>query len=640
MKTIRRLYFYLVSLICLEVVIWGLINLLRTIFSSGLTFPGADTLAQALALIFVGVPIFAVHWLWAQRASSRDPEENSAALRAIFFYAVLLITLIPVVQNILALVNRTVIVSVGMDSLRSFVGGAQTWVDNTIAIFLNLIAASYFYRTLNINWKELSEKENFSGIRRLYRYLWVLYGLLMTIFGIQQSIRFIFYLPNNIIGSDAREMLINGLALVLVGTPVWVYTWSMCQNAISEPGEGKSVLRLIILFILAMSSVLVVLTTSGLIIDVILLQILGAKLLLKDFIMKFGDPFSVGVPFAVVWAYYGGWLNREIRSYEDETRRAALKRFYYYILSFTGLTAAFIGLTLLMSFIVSIATSNALWGDVLRPQLAGAIATLFAGLPLWYTTWRPMQDEALQAGDGGDHARRSLIRRAYLYLAIFSTVIGGMASAIYLVYTVLFGFLGQRSDNFITDVLNGLQLLLLFAAFLVYHLSVMKKDGTQTADTLAIQQGSFPVLIFENLGSGFSTPYLEAIKHASLAIPAAVQQVENGIPEGNSEIKAVILPSTLASDPPEALRLWLKNFNGAKIIVPVNQPGWYWSGGIQKNNPQLTTQILRQLAEGQEVRSTTGTSTVMIVAYVFAGLFGLQVLFMLLGLGISLITNP
>ena len=36
MRTIRRLYFYAVALISLEVVIWGLIGLLRSIFSSRL----------------------------------------------------------------------------------------------------------------------------------------------------------------------------------------------------------------------------------------------------------------------------------------------------------------------------------------------------------------------------------------------------------------------------------------------------------------------------------------------------------------------------------------------------------------------------------------------------------------------------
>src|SRR5512137_1566334 len=146
MRSIRRLYFFLVALISLEVVLWGLINLLRTTFSSGLTFPGADTLAQALALILVGVPIFVVHWLWAQNVSAKDPEEHSASLRALFLYATLLGTLIPVVQNILGLINRTLLVSAGIDSSRAFLGGTQSWVDNLIAILFNLLAAAYFYR--------------------------------------------------------------------------------------------------------------------------------------------------------------------------------------------------------------------------------------------------------------------------------------------------------------------------------------------------------------------------------------------------------------------------------------------------------------------------------------------------------------
>ena len=50
MKTVRRLYFYAVALISVEVVLWGLINLLRSIVDE--TVGGAaDALAQALALV-------------------------------------------------------------------------------------------------------------------------------------------------------------------------------------------------------------------------------------------------------------------------------------------------------------------------------------------------------------------------------------------------------------------------------------------------------------------------------------------------------------------------------------------------------------------------------------------------------------
>jgi hypothetical protein len=57
MKTIRRLYFYAVALISLEVVLWGLIGLLRSIVGQVIN-DSAQALAQALSLILVGVPIF------------------------------------------------------------------------------------------------------------------------------------------------------------------------------------------------------------------------------------------------------------------------------------------------------------------------------------------------------------------------------------------------------------------------------------------------------------------------------------------------------------------------------------------------------------------------------------------------------
>ncbi len=56
MKSIRRLYFYLVAFISIEVVLWGLVSLLRSIVDRSIS-GGVDALAQALALILVGVPI-------------------------------------------------------------------------------------------------------------------------------------------------------------------------------------------------------------------------------------------------------------------------------------------------------------------------------------------------------------------------------------------------------------------------------------------------------------------------------------------------------------------------------------------------------------------------------------------------------
>jgi len=639
MRSIRRLYFYLVALISLEVVIWGLINLLRTTFSSGLTFPGADTLAQGLALILVGVPIFALHWTWVQNASAKDPEEHSAILRALFLYAVLLMTLIPVVNNVLAFINRSLIVAAGMESSRAFLGGAQSWVDNIIAIVLNLLAAGYFFNITRSDWATLSDKDNVADVRRLYRFIWVLYSLLMTVFGVQQILRFLFYFPSVVLVEPGREVFLNGVALVLIGTPIWLYSWNLCQKALDEPAERNSNLRLGVLYLLALAGVIAVLSSSGLAIDIVLRRMLGEDIAWRDLVSQIGGPLSVAVPLGAVWAYYGAWLGREIETAPDAQRRAAMKRVYFYILSLIGLVATFVGLALLVSFIIDILTAHALWGDSLRSRLSGSVATLLAGLPLWIAAWRPMQAEALVAGDAGDHARRSIVRRAYLYLVIFSTVIGGMASAIYLVYTILFGMLDHRSESFTSDVLNGLQLLGLFAAFLIYHWTTLRQDGSHAADALAARQAGFAVLVFESVGTGFASQVADAVKRASSSIPVAVQAVEQGIPEGANLAQAVVLPSTLALNPPEALRLWLNDYTGHKVIVPLELKGWYWPGGTLKNGSGMAAQIVRQLAEGQEVRSSTGNSAWQLVAYVFAILFGLQILFLLLSFGISMVVG-
>src|SRR6266498_980687 len=188
MKSIRRLYFYLVAFISIEIIVWGSVSLLRSIVDNTIS-GGADALAQALALILVGVPIFLIHWLWAQRAAAREEEEKTASIRAIFLYAILLGTLIPVAQNLLSFVDRSLVEVTGLGVARAFRPfSEQTIADNLIAILMNGIVAAYFWNVLRSDWMTLTDKENFSDVRRLYRYIWMLYGLLMTVFGLLMTV--------------------------------------------------------------------------------------------------------------------------------------------------------------------------------------------------------------------------------------------------------------------------------------------------------------------------------------------------------------------------------------------------------------------------------------------------------------------
>jgi len=629
MKSIRRLYFYLVAFISIEIVVWGLVGLIRSIVDQTVS-GGADALAQALALILVGVPIFLIHWLWAQRVSAQDEEERTAGLRASFLYAILFGTLIPVIQNLLAFIDRSFIAAARIDSFRALVGGSQTLADNFIAILMNGIVAAYFWNVLRSEWAILTDKENFSDVRRLYRYLWMLYGLLMTVFGAQQILNFLFYIPGNVLGELGREVVVNGTALLVVGTPVWVYTWRIIQDSLIDPAEMGSTLRLGILYLLALGGIITVITTSAMVVNVIITRLLGSDTTLRDFIRQIGGPISVGVPLGMIWAYYGHWLNRHIEAIGDRVRQAGMKRLYNYILSLIGLVVSFIGVATLFSFIIDMVTSNTfLMGDSNRSMLATSISSLVVGLPLWLTTWRPMQAEALAQDDLGDHARRSVLRKTYLYLALFASVIGGMVTAVGLVYQLIKVVLGSDAgSDFVNNLLNLTQLLFLFGVMLVYHLRVLRADGASTADKLAEKQNEYNVLIVDS-GNGFA----DSVKTALLKSDSKVQTTVTTPaekPQGNFD--AVIIDGAMAAaGAPE----WIRSFNGNRIIVQNDAQNLVWAEDAVR-----AAQSVQMLAEGQEVRMQKPTRSAWIyIVYIFAALFALEVLFFLLALGISLVSG-
>lgn len=634
MRTIRRLYFYTVALISLEVVIWGLIGLLRSIFSSRLVST-TNVLAQALALVLVGLPIFLFHWLWTQRAAAKDEEERSASLRAIFFYAVLIGTLVPVIQNLSALVNRLILGAAHINTSRALLGGLQTWQDNLIAIAINCIVALYFWNTLSAAWKPLADPENFADVRRLYRYLWLLYSLLMVVFGAQQILRYVFYLPlpQYLLGNAGREMFANGLTLLLVGTPLWVYVWRICQDALSAPTERNSNLRLGILYLLSLGGVITVLSAGGTLLDVVLRWAFGEAMEGHEFIQEIGGPISLGIPLAMVWAYYGSWLKRQIQSDEDVVRRAGKQRFYAYILSALGLGASFVGVTLVLSFVIDLTTSNAFWGASLRPRLAAAIATLAVGIPLWLTTWRPMQAEALTEGDAGDHARRSTIRRVYLYLALFAGVIGGMSTAVGLVYLLINTLLTKEVDSdFVPRLLNMLQLLILFVVLLVYHLRCLRRDGAQAEQTLEARQREFPVLVIDPGNEAFVKAVTTAMNKHAPDLPVVVKAAEESTKA--EDVKAVILLASLALNPPEGLRKWLGTFSGEKIVVAEAVTGWV----LTALTPEQAAQSARQVAEGEEVRLAQPSAVWETLKTVAVVVLGLEILLFLFALAMSLFT--
>lgn len=630
MRTVRRIYFYAVTLVSLEIALWGVVSLARNILSPAYRPQDSDLLASGLALVLVGLPIFLLHWWLAQRDAARDEDERASRVRGVFLYAVLLATLIPVVQSVLAVVNRVLLDLLGEFPTQAIFGGQQTTVDNLISIVVNAVVFVYFLRELRADWRANLPGSTLAEERRLYRTIWVIYGLLLLTAGVRMMLLYV-------LRDDSSSQLANGLALALVGAPVWVYNWLKWQRNAGEPEEGRSILRLVVLYLLSLVGVIVTLSSAAAVINQVIESLLGIALW-RDLIRENAGALATLLPAAMVWAYYSGQLSTDLAAVADEPRRAALQRAYAYILALIGNVTTFFGVLGVLHYIIRQQFAQLTSGQLLEAGLASALTALLIGLPLWLAHWTRMQVEAARPDELGDHARRSALRKGYLYLALFVTVVGSMVTAGWLLYLVFQKLLGTSMPDFTLDALIWLAALVLALVWLFYHLNALRADGLLAQRSLSRHHAAFPVLILQDQDERFTIELVQALQRQTPRIPIAVHRMENGAPGDDLlSSKAVVLPGGLAVRPSESLRAWLAEYHGECVLVPLPEDGWVWvdvAPSSLRDLAQHTAHTLRLLSEDQEVRPPQNTSPWAIAAAVLGGIFGLILLAMII-LGIA-----
>ena len=634
MRTVRRLYFYAVSLISLEVVLWGLIGLARSILNPNIVGGSVSQLAQALSLILVGVPVFLIHWLTAQRNARDDMEEHASGVRAFFLYASLAVTLIPVVQNGISLVNQLILIIFNMSSQLTLFNQGQNWTDNFVAIIMNSIVAFYFIQVVRKDWISVNPDIELSKKRRIYRYIWVIYSLVMVVAGVQQLLQYILTPLQTTVYLSNRVILSNSITLLLVGVPIFYFSWRTVQRSLGELRERESLLRLGLLYVLSLAGVITVLSSGGVVLKTIIEVILGYRTSMTIFLNTINIPLSLGISLGGVWVYFGHWLTRSMKSVPDAPRRSGLRRFYYYILSAIGLVATFIGVNMLLSFIVDSLFGMIVWETSLRSGLASAIAVIGVSFPLWWFTWKPMLMEALQDDDSGDHARRSLMRRIYLFAALFACVIGGMIVTGSTFYLVLRKLLGDNPLNFSRNLLNNLQLLFLFALVGYYHGLTLRKDSKKAAITLERMHADYPVLLLNPRGTDIiSIVNAELGKQLPKLDITILEDGKSLAGISTESFKAVLLPGSYALNPPKEVADWLSGFRGIKLAATNTVQGWEWIGPDELPPGQIakrSVQLLRQLAEGQEIHRKAGPSGWLIAFYIILGLIFIPTLISLI----------
>ncbi len=632
MRTIRRVYFYLIAFISVETLVWGITNLLRSITHQNFAGDQTNILSSGLAQIIVSIPILLFHWLTVQKDANNSEEDKSSVIRAIFLYGVLLSTLIPVVQNFMALLNRLLNQSSRIDLGRALIGGNQTAGDNLIAIVVNLIMAVYFFRILRKDWLTSSDQSNLTNLQRLYRYLWTIYSLSLTVIGVQMVLKFILTQSATIGFSDIGQFT-NAVTVLSAGVPLWFFWWSKIQSSIIVVSERQSILRIVVMYLITLGSAVVFAVFTGIILFWLLRPILGEFYYFSVLMRELQLPISMAVPFGVLWWYYGSIFNKDIEAEVDEFRRAALHRLYRYFLSFAGLSAAVYGIAGLAAYIINLLGQfDMTWADT-HQTLAINLAVLIVGVTLWLLHWLPVNRESYIINDTAGFARRSLIRKIYLYLVVFLMVVGTMASAGYMIYIILQGLFGNKSDHLLVDSLQNFRLVLIFTAFLVYHIQCLRRDNKNQSNDLQDKYSSFSISALVEPDSSLGMQLKTAFERHAVGIPLTFIQTKEK-PETWKNANVVIVESSTIQAGEDNLSQILLQFSGKILVIPSESEKWIWinSHGTEVENAKACALAVKDVADGQTIKQSPATKPWMIVLYIIAGLMALQFLGILISL--------
>ncbi len=633
MRTIRRIYFYLVAFISVETLTWGITNLLRSITHQGIGTVQANVLSAGLAQVVVSIPLFLVHWLVVQRDAQRSDEEKNSVVRAISLYGILLGALVPVVQNLVALVNRLLLTGAHLTVQRAVFGGNQTLTDNLIAIAVNLLLAAYFARILRSDWKSSTDTDNLVDLRRLYSYIWMLYSLGLTIVGVKMSVQYIFQFRQSI-GLTGQETIFNAFALLVIGVPLWVYWWRNIQISITDERERHSTLRTIVLYILALVGAIVFTINGAMVLYWQLRAALGESFTFSTMMSNMSSSISYTVPFVVIWAYFGRILFNDISSESDVFKQSAMRRIYRYILSIIGLSGTIYGIAAIAGFIVNNLTQRSMTFVDKHQTLAANLAVLVVGLVIWLAFWLQVNQEAGLDGEAGDHARRSLSRKIYIYLVIFASVIGTMASTGFLLYTILQSVFGLTIPDLINSSLQDFRLILIFAAFLTYHLVCLNRDNRALTRHLAEKQAAFHVIALMDPQSDMGKGIQQAFQRHAAGIPLRFILPTEVKTDSFSTTGAVVMESSLFTQKEPLMAELMKDYPGKTIVIPTKSDDVIWLSSPHKDQDLHKGCALaaRAMAEGQTIKPVATSSAWLIISYVIAGFVALQIMVILLSI--------
>ena len=325
---IRRLYVLSFSAVGLTMTSMGFMYLLRGLMfliggSASVGMFRSVGFMSDIARLIVGVPLWLIFWLWAQRLFiGGDEEERQSALRKFYLYAFIFIAVISTVTSITYILE-------GLFS-RLLVGSTSGASDGDIRIPISIIVTMvilwvYHSRVLKEDIKVTEEIERQAGLRRLYYYLIAAIGLSAFLVGLSGILSVLIRsLDQAAFGTGLRQQLSWFVAVTIAGLPVWYLPWNQAQvratsAGASGIGERRSLVRRIYIYFFLFISTITMLSSVIYIMFRLISMILGES---PPTLSDLGQPVAFSLIALGVWLYHWSMLSKDRqRSLKDVKTR-------------------------------------------------------------------------------------------------------------------------------------------------------------------------------------------------------------------------------------------------------------------------------------------------------------------------------
>lgn len=510
LATIRRLYFYLVAFISLIAglsALRGLIEVLVPFWLTGAALLETnssnfvrDQIARQGAFLIVSTPVFLIHWRYI-RGLAEKPSESSAALRKLFMYACMALTLIVAIETLYQLIEGSVELLLGRSLVESALWPNQ-WLIHLLLAGTHLALFLYFAQQIQSDG-DLGTEKGWAGTwRRLFQMIVGLTGLGLLIAGAASVLAFVWQMLLEFF-SDITFMsagvgwwqgsIANSVTNVMIGGLIWrlnLLRWDTLMAVRVEsgtkpfpPAEGRTALRRLYLYIATILSAISALVPAAVLLRMGILFLLGAgdSVNVNDISLQLGL-LPIGI---LAWRWHWGQVFAEARHYGDSRESELVRRLYYYSIAATGLVLLWVGLVDLLRALLDFAVIGAASteNNFRTEQIATGISLIAVGAPVRVVHWRTAQRAAGQDGPVGRSERGSWPRRAYLYgIALVGAllILFELAQVIYRLF--LWALDNPNADPFGIETLDSLVRSGTAAIFWTLHIIVIRADSQQAGE--------------------------------------------------------------------------------------------------------------------------------------------------------------